>query len=102
MQDQEQELKLLITPEQANTLLATLPLQETRTQINTYYDTKDKALRQKLYALRLRQLPNGQTILTIKKPLNATTKYEYEREVQGKTLNDLNNDEKEWVTKFLY
>ncbi|MDE5757917.1 MAG: CYTH domain-containing protein, partial [Allobaculum sp.] len=45
MSDQEQELKLLIQKDQAQALLKNLPIQETRHQVNTYYDTPDKALR---------------------------------------------------------
>lgn len=101
MHDQEQELKLLIPKDQAEALLNTLPIQETRRQVNTYYDTPNKDLRQKLNSLRLRELPSGEVILTIKKPLNATTKYEYERLVQSKTLEELNEEEKAWVNDHL-
>lgn len=101
MQDQEQELKLLIQKDQAQALLKSLPIQETRHQVNTYYDTPNKALRQKLNAFRLRELSNGDIILTIKKPLNATTKYEYERAVQSKTLEGLNEEDRAWANAHL-
>lgn len=101
MQDQEKELKLLITQNQAEKLLQQLPIDQCRLQTNTYYDTKERALRQKANALRIRKLEDGQCILTIKKPLNATTKYEYERPVQSDTLQGLNEEEKEWVQEHL-
>ncbi len=101
MHDQEQELKLLIQKDQAQDLLNRLPIQETRHQVNTYYDTPNKALRQKLNAFRLRELPHGEVILTIKKPINATTKYEYERVVQSNTLEELNEEEKAWANAHL-
>lgn len=101
MPDQEKELKLLITQKQAEELLHQLPINKCYLQTNTYYDLKEKNLRQKGIALRIRKREDGQCIITIKKPLDATTKYEYERFVQSETLKDLNKEEKDWILSHL-
>ncbi len=96
MSDQERELKVLLNRDQYLTLLHHLPIDHTRTQINTYYDDDCGTLKSRGSAVRIRQT-EGQNILTVKKPLDAITKYEYERPVHTSEFNELNENEKSWL-----
>lgn len=103
MNDQERELKVLISKEQADTLLRQNRFMPARRQINTYYDTADRTLRRQGIAARIRTI-KGQTeddpdqyILTVKKPLDSITKYEFERPVHTNVLSDLNEEEADWI-----
>lgn len=109
MNDKEQELKILLTKEQADTLLRQHHFLPARIQTNTYYDTKEQTLRKAGMALRIRTIlpdpsdPQAEAvyILTIKKPLNRTTKYEYEQEIHTNRLKDLTLEQKAWIQDHL-
>ena len=101
MNDQERELKTLITKEQYDKLESLYPFSICREQINTYYDNAAKDLQARRMGLRIRQIPKSdgtsEYILTLKKPLDAITKYEYERIVNAPTLDQLEPEVKEWL-----
>lgn len=112
MQDTERELKAMLSQEQADKLLKSSAFTETRVQKNTYYDNPDQSLKQNGMALRIRTIESDQVsnqkhpveakyILTIKKPLDSITKYEYERPVHTNKLKDLNEEERSWVQDHL-
>lgn len=109
MKDQERELKVLLSKEQADTLLKQNTFKPARIQTNTYYDTDDLDLRKEGMALRIRTIkpdpgiPDSKPvhILTIKKPLDSITKYEYEREIHTDSLSGLNQEEQEWIRSHL-
>lgn len=96
MSDQERELKVLLSKEQYQTLLKSLKFDHIRTHVNTYYDDDQGSLKSRGMALRIRQT-EGKNILTIKKPLDAITKYEYEISVHTSDFSKLNPSEKEWI-----
>lgn len=100
MKDMERELKILVSKEQFNALMNIVNPQDCRKQINTYYDTIHQDLKRQGMALRIRQIENT-NILTIKKPLDSITKYEYEREIHTPCLNDTNSEEREWINEHL-
>ena len=97
MNDQERELKILLNEQQAKQLLNQIDFQKPRIQINTYYDNPSHFYKTKGIALRIRQIvgdqENDQWILTIKKPLDAITKYEYEKSISAHTLEELSKED---------
>ena len=101
MNDQERELKILLNEQQAKQLLNQIDFQKPRIQINTYYDNPRNFYKSKGIALRIRQIvgdqENDQWILTIKKPLDAITKYEYEKSISAHTLEELSKEDIEWI-----
>lgn len=105
MNNQERELKVLLTEEQAKQLLNRIDFQKPRTQINTYYDNPDQFYKSQGIALRIRQIVgeqgNDQWILTIKKPLDSITKYEYEKETTAHTLEQLSKEDITWIQSFI-
>lgn len=100
MNNMERELKTLVSKEQFEQLMTLVMPDECRIQINTYYDTPDGALKKQGIALRIRQIENS-NILTMKKPLDAITKYEFERPVSASNLNELNQEEQQWIIDHL-
>lgn len=96
MSDQERELKVLLTKENYEKLCTLIPCDEQRLQINTYYDTPDQALKARGFACRIRET-QGKYILTIKKPLDSITKYEYEKEVSAPTVSELDPEDRSWM-----
>lgn len=105
MKDQECELKTLLTKDQAQALAKQNHFAPAISQVNTYFDTPDQQLKNNGMALRIRRIihPEGKDeyILTLKKPLDAITKYEFERPVQAHTISELNTDEKSWLSQYL-
>lgn len=101
MHDQERELKVILTKEQAEKLLDQIPFEKPRTQINTYYDSPEGAFKEKGIALRIRQIVrdhgDDEWILTIKKPLDAITKYEYEKPTSAHSLDKLPVEDILWI-----
>lgn len=106
MKDQERELKTLLTSDQARQLASQNDFGPAFSQINTYYDSPDHLLKNQGMALRIRQVLHPESkdeyILTLKKPLDAITKYEYERPVQAHTLGQLNPEEKAWLNQYIH
>lgn len=92
----EQELKLLISEPVYQQMSTQLPFDRERIQINTYYDSPDGELKNKGWALRIRQT-EGQNILTVKKPRSDQSKYEYERIIHTNDLQRLSQDEQQWL-----
>lgn len=105
MNNQERELKVLLTQQQANQLLNQIDFQKPRIQINTYYDNPDQFYKSQGIALRIRQIVgeqgNDQWILTIKKPLDSITKYEYEKETTAHTLDQLTKEDIAWIQSYI-
>ncbi|MDO4664344.1 MAG: CYTH domain-containing protein [Erysipelotrichaceae bacterium] len=105
MNNQERELKILLTKEQAMQLLNQIDFQKPRTQINTYYDNPAGFYKSQGIALRIRQIVgeqgNDQWILTIKKPLDAITKFEYEKETTAHTLEELSQEDINWIQSYI-
>ncbi len=105
MNDQERELKILISKDQYDKLENLYPFDICREQINTYYDNTAGDLKQRQMGLRIRQIPkqNGKCeyILTLKAPLDSITKHEYERVVNAPTLDQLSIETKDWLEEKL-
>lgn len=99
--NQERELKILLTEEQYNQIKHSYDWNETRTQINTYYDTRDAALRSQMAGLRIRQT-QGKNILTLKLPADEITKYEYEREIGTSDIHKLSTEERKMIDDHIH
>lgn len=101
MHDQERELKVILNKEQAEKLIHQIQFEKPRTQINTYYDSPRGTFKEKGIALRIRHIvrDNGddEWILTIKKPLDAITKYEYEKPTTAQSLEELAEEDIAWI-----
>lgn len=95
MKDTERELKILLTKEQYEKLRDLLPEAVCREQTNTYYDTADGLLKFHGFALRIRDV-NGKHIMTVKKPMDSITKYEFEQVVSAGRFDDLPASEQQW------
>lgn len=105
MNNQERELKLILTQEQANQLINQISFKKPRIQINTYYDSPDQFYKSQGIALRIRHIigeqGNDQWILTIKKPLDDITKYEYEKTITAHSLEDLAQEDIDWIQSYI-
>ena len=76
MYDQiERELKILVTKEIYEKILNSYAFNESRTQINTYYDTKDQLIKRNKGAMRIRKIGN-QNIFTLKIRKDSITHFE--------------------------
>ncbi len=100
--NQERELKIILTQDQFEKILHSYDFEEPVTQINTYYDTADESLKKEKSALRIRQI-GDQNILTVKKPKDEITKYEYEFPVSENsiTIDDLLPSEKDHLSAII-
>lgn len=67
----ETEYKLLVTKEQFEKLRNKYNELEYRTQINSYYDTKDSLMKEKKCSMRIREV-NGEFIFTLKTPAHGS------------------------------
>lgn len=83
----ERELKILLTQDQYHQLLETYHFQKPIKQVNTYFDYRDE-LKNSGSALRIRSLKD-QNLLTLKRPLDAITKKEYEYPVPDNNLDQV-------------
>lgn len=105
MDNQERELKILLTQMQADLLLNHIDFKTPRTQINTYFDSPDGFYKSKGIALRIRQIMQKdnteQRILTIKKPLDEITKYEYEKRTNTHNLDNLSSEDIQWIKSYI-
>lgn len=86
LNNQERELKVLLTREQYEKLLNSYDFNSPVLQKNTYYDSANEELKNKKIGLRIRMIGN-QNILTVKKPKDSITKYEYEFPISDESIS---------------
>lgn len=100
---QERELKMMLTEAEYSELLKSYEFQKPVIQTNTYYDTEDEQLKNEKSALRIRKIGN-ENILTVKKPKDSITKYEYEFPLSenSDSIEHLNPQEREKLNQIIH
>lgn len=93
----ERELKILVSKEIYEKILNSYEFSEPWEQSNTYYDTDDKLFKNLGGALRIRKIGN-QSIFTMKIRKDSITLYEYEKEIDCDSIEDIKDSEiLEWL-----
>lgn len=101
--NQERELKVILNKEQYDQLLNSYDFDEPILQKNTYFDSFDQQLKKAQCAVRIRNI-GSENILTVKKPKDAITKYEYEFPIspESYTIEDLHPSEKDHLESIIH
>ena len=96
----ERELKILITKEQFEELLNSYDFNKPIIQVNTYYDTNDRKIKNNKGALRIRKI-DDKNIFTLKIRKDEITHLEYEKEINTDDLQDIKDPQiLEWLDRF--
>ncbi len=88
----ERELKLLVDEDTFHAILRTYSFSDPWKQTNTYYDTKDRNLKKRKSAMRIRRI-GDQRIFTLKIRTDAITHIELEKEIFVDTIQDIQDEE---------
>lgn len=95
----EKELKILVSKETFDTIINSYEFSQAWKQTNTYYDTKNKDIKSKGGAMRIRTIENKK-IFTLKIRIDAITLHEYEKEIDCDTIKDIKDEEiLGWISK---
>lgn len=92
----EVEYKMLISENDYRKLCEYFKPDIIHVQTNEYFETYDSQLKRRGYAIRIRTVEN-RFIMTIKKPRDAVSKFEYEREISTNNLQKLSEEDLNWA-----
>ena len=96
----ERELKILITKEAFEKILNSYEFKKPVEQTNTYYDSSDEFLKKQKGAMRIRTIQDKK-IFTLKIRKDEVTHYEYEKEIDVDTIQEIQDKEiQKWLTDF--
>ena len=97
----ERELKLVISKEVYEKIKEKYEFPMPWTQVNTYFDTDSKQIKEQKAAIRIRNI-DEKNIFTLKKHKDAITKYEFEKEIKEDNIDDISDEEVlNWMKEYI-